>query len=313
MEEDIYGELWPRLLGRGGAIRILFTPGLGNAHKLGYLWTLVDDESLPWAGEIQVPLTLEAVTPLGGRWPLPWMSLAEIQRFEAGLPAPVREMRMGRSRSPLSGQAYFQSWGPHLFPDPQAGAPPGGLLLGVGIDHGSRPGAQRAVLVCVAPAGLHSRVWVLDEYYSDARTESEDDALGIIEMLKRSGYELADVDVWMGDRAHGGDKWGGYKSNTRLLRLFGEYLHIDTKRRGWSKHLPRGLRGMQVPYKYDRSVDDGCEVLHRFMVDRRFSVDPRCVHLDEDLREWQGSRIDPHKDGLDALRYIVVKMTGEKR
>jgi hypothetical protein len=154
---------------------------------------------------------------------------------------------------------------------------------------------------------------VLDEYYSDARTESEQDAQGIITMLRRSGYELADVDVWIGDRAHGGDKYGGYKSNGRLLRLFAEHLRIDTKRRGWSKHLPSGLRAMRIPYKPHGSVDYGCDVLHRFMVDRRISVDARCTHLDDDLREWRGSRIDPHKDGIDALRYIVVDLTQEKR
>lgn len=314
----IHEELWARLLGRGGRALYGFTATSDTYTDVEYLWEIVDDETKPWAGLLQTELTVDAVWPQGGMVNIPWMTAHEIRRFEEGLPGPVRDMRMGRSRTMLSGDRYFTAWGPHLMPLASMGTAPAGLRLGIGIDHGSRPGAERAVLVVVEPFGLRSRVWVLDEYYSDARTESAQDAQGILEMLKRNGYELRDVDVWVGDRAHGGDKWGGYKSNGRLMRLFAEHLGIDVKRRGWSRHLPvgsagPGLRGFKQPYKPGGSVDHGCEVLHRLMVDSRISVAPRCTHLDEDLREWKGSRIDPHKDGIDALRYIVVELTQEKR
>lgn len=312
-DHKIHEELWARILGRQGRALYGFSPTADTYEDVGYLWEIVDDPERPWAGCIQTELTLDAVWPQGGLVNWPWISAEEIRRFELGLPAPVRDLRMGRSRKMLSGERYFTAWGPHLFPLASMGACPAGLKLGVGIDHGSRPGAERAVLVAVEPFGVRSRVWVLDEYYSDARTESDQDAAGIVEMLHRAGYELKDVDVWIGDRAHGGDKYGGYKSNGRLVRLFAEHLGVDTKRRGYSRHLPLGLRRMRVAYKPHGSVDEGNEALHRFMVDGRISVSPACVHLDEDLREWKGSRIDPHKDGLDALRYIVTDLTQEKR
>ena len=37
-------------------------------------------------------------------------------------------------------------------------------------------------------------------------------------------------------------------------------------------------------------------------------------HLDEDFRLWEGRWVDPHKDGIDAARYIIVPMVeGRKR
>lgn len=313
-DHKIHGELWARLLGRGGRALYGFTATADTYEDVDYLWEIVDDPERPWAGVLQTELCLDAVWPQGGLVNIPWICQPEIDRFELGLPKAVRDMRMGRSRTMLSGERLFSAWGPHLFPNAAMGvAPPAGLNLGVGIDHGSRPGAERAILVCVEPFGAKSRVWVLDEYYSDARTESDEDARGITAMLERGGYSLGDVEVWIGDRAHGGDRYGGYKSNGRLVRLFAEQLGIDVKRRGYSRQLPRGLRRMRVPYKTRGSVDHEVEVLHRFMVDGRISVDPRCVHLDEDLREWKGSRVDPHKDGIDGLRYIVCDMTQEKR
>ncbi len=41
----------------------------------------------------------------------------------------------------------------------------------------------------------------------------------------------------------------------------------------------------------------------------RITVAARCGALQEDIQKWQGSRSDPHKDGLDALRYIVRALT----
>lgn len=313
MPEKIYAELLPRLFGRGGRIMVGFTPTLGTADDVGYLWRMVDDPLLPWVGQIPVELNLEAVTLLGGLVPYSWSSAEEIEQFEASLPLLERDMRMGRSRIPRPDTAYFSAWGSHLMrPLDISQIPRGGTKLGIGIDHGSRPGAQRAVLVAMNGTDIYARAWVIDEYQGDGRTESEQDAAGILAMLGRHGLEVEHVDVWIGDRAHGGYQGGnGAKSNQRLKAAIAHKLgHQVGTKTGWHEKLPRGLRYMWVPRKYDRSVWEGCEILHRLMVggQPRIVFADRCTTLADDIARWEGKKTDPHKDGIDALRYVIVDM-----
>jgi len=327
--QTIFAELWPRLLGRGGKLRIGFTPTLGTAHKLEYLWELVDDPQAKFADEIQVPLTLDAVTPRGGLCEVPFpipdpetggmrpMTQADIDVFERGCPAQVRDCRMGRSRIPETEARFFDAYGTHLQEEPDLGKLADlNAKVGIGIDHGSKPGAQRAVMIAVAIVQGKSCVWVMDEYKSDGRSETDDDAKGIMAMIRRHGLELGDVDHWVGDRAHHGDSRGGKKSNLRLMQAFSRIRGVNPqKTRTWRRKLPKPLSSMYVPRKYDGSIWDGCEILHRLMVadPYRIRFASRCEHLHEDLIEWRGDMADPHKDGIDALRYVVVDMTREKR
>jgi len=316
MPEPVYAELWPRLLGRGGRMVQGFTPTLGTAHDVTYLWEMVDDPGLPWAGEIHVPLTIEAVTPRGGLLEIPWMTEEEIKQFEAGLPAIERDLRMGRSRTPRRDAAYFSAWRGELVVD-RSTRDLAGWRVGVGIDHGSKPGSQRVIVVACGGRGLYSQVHVLAEWAGQGRTDTRQDAQAILDMLDGLGLSLDDVDQWVGDRAHRGDKRGGKKSNTRLKQAMAEVLGHNTGRRGWSEHLPKPLRFMTTPRKYDNSVWEGCEILHRLMVQEpaRFTVDPSCHDLIEDLNEWHGSTspTDPNKHGIDALRYIAVPMVEGER
>lgn len=315
--QDIFAELWPRLLGRGGHMRVGFTPTLGTAHKLDYLWDVVDDPDADWAGEVQVPLTLDAVTPRGGLCETPWMTQEEIERFERGLPGPERACRMGLSRQPVMSDRYFIAFGTHLVSDiDRSELVRTKAELCVGIDHGSKPGAQRAALIACAIVLGQPKVWVLAEYKADGRTSSEDDARGIMRMLESWDVTIDDVDHWVGDRAHHGDRYGGKKSNRRLLHQFSLIRGVDPERiRSWRRKLPKALSSMDTPRKYERSVWDGCEILHRLMVadTPRIVFDPKTTALQEDLMEWRGAQTDPHKDGIDALRYAVVDMTKERR
>lgn len=311
LPEKVYNELWPRLLGRGGRMFTGFTPTLGTAHQLDYLWQIVDDPGIPWAGEIHVPLTMDAVTPRGGVFELPWMTQEEVDQFEQGLSRVEADMRMGRTRTPRTDSAYFSAWRGDLVVDRRM-VDLVGWRVGIGIDHGSTPGSQRAILVAVGGRGLYSEVHVLDEYQAAGRTETADDARAVVAMLERQGLTLADVDQWVGDRAHHGDHMGGKKRNSWLRMSMARQLGMDTTRRGWSESLPEPLRSMRTPRKYDQSVWEGSEILHRLMVQKpaRFTVDPRCSVLIDDLNSWRGSTsaTDPNKHGIDALRYIAVPM-----
>lgn len=323
LPEDVHNELWPRIFGRQGRMFEGFTPTMGTAFDLGYLWEIVDDPARPWAGQIQVELDLDAVTPRGGLYEIPWATGQEIKEFEEGLSAVQRDMRMGRCRIPKTTEAYYSAWGPHLvLTEPPAwfvkacGAGAGRTpRIGIGIDHGSKPGAQRAVLSCAWGTGSHTRIWVPDEYKADGRTEAADDARGILEMLRRNGYAIEDVDQWVGDRAHAGDWRGGKKSNFRLQQAIAEATGLDTRTRGWIEKLPAALRHIAIPAKRDRSVYEGADIIHRAMLrgPEWYAVSARCHDLDEDHRTWRGTKNEPAKDGCDAERYIVVPQLEGRR
>jgi hypothetical protein len=324
----VFDELWARLIGRQGRAVIGFTPTAGTCDDLKYLWRLTDDPAIGWAGQIQVELNLDNCTPRGGLIEVPWTTQAEIDRIEQGTSKVMAPMRMGRSRTPLAEGAYYSAWGPHLLLD----EPPAWFTkaieegrkrgrgaamprIGVGIDHGSKPGAQRAVLSHAWGVGAHTRIWISDEYKADGRTEAADDARGLIAMLARNGYALEDVDLWVGDRAHAGDWRGGKKSNFRLQQALAEATGIDTRSRGWFEKLPEALRKMRTPYKRDQSVYEGADIIHRAMLrgPEWYAVSSRCAALDEDHRAWRGGKNEQAKDGCDGERYVVVPQIEGRR
>lgn len=325
LPEPIYNELVPRLFGRNGRLYITYTPTLGTSADVDYLWRAVDDPSNPYVGEIQTPLTLDAVTPRGGLLEVPWATQDEIDRLSALLSPIERQMRLGLSRHPRMDRTYFGDvWGPEHISDER---PPVGARLGIGIDHGSKPGAERVMLIAATGYGLACRVWVLGEWSGTSKAGAAEVARAIISMLEAAGcgdralsgaayYRslLEDVDYWVGDRAHGGDRRGGAISNGALKEALARILDIDVGKRGWMQRLPVALQRMWPPRKYINSDYEGMATLRRMMMGEggtgpRLLVAPHCTAIQDDIAKWQGSRSDPHKDGLDALRYIVCMLS----
>lgn len=315
LPRDVHDELWPRLFGRGGRMYVGFTPTMGTCTKLDYLWDLVDDQSKPFAGEIHVPLTLDAVTPRGGIVEVPWVTQQEIDDLEGGLSALSVEMRMGRSRYPVKDTAFFMRvWGPHLVRTRDVS---NGWDLGIGLDYGNKPGATRAALIACNRRKPIAPVHVVAEYKATS-SKTEDHARGVLDMIDRAGpllggdYDLRDIDVWIGDRAHSKSSYGPRQSNLFLKRAIASALgHKVGKGHRWLEKLPKALQRMYQPAKHLHPMWEGFAELHGMMADGpdRFSIDPSCVHLRRDIQEWQGSTKDPCKDGLDALRYVVIDMT----
>lgn len=307
-----WDELITRLLGRNGRAVMDFTPTMGTAHMMDHIWELVDDPAVDYVGEVRIPLTVENVTPRGGLVEVPWISEVEIRQTERLITPDQREMRMGRSRKPVRQDVYFDRWSyeRHVaaYTDP-----PGDCLLGVGVDHGSKPGAQRGVLVAVQGQLPFARVWVLDEYKPHGSSNMKGDAKGLTDMLHRQGYTWASVDFIQGDRAHDPGKYtgmGGRKSNDHLKREIARLLGIDTNRSRWSHKLPPCFRNMNTPTKFRDSDYEGMQVIHGWMVEDppQLLVSPVCKHLIRDISTWQGGRREPQKDGLDAFRYAAVSM-----
>ena len=307
-----YTEVRSRVLTTGGRIRIGFCPTSAHIGQRGtnldYVWKLVD------SGEIRLihaPLTVENVTPCEGLIRAPLMTAEDIEAFSREIPARDRAMRMGLSRHPDQEGRFFDAWSNELIVD--RGVPPG-FSLGVGIDHGSSPGRQRATLVATMGTGARAQVHGLRHYRSQGRSDDDADAAGILRMITETGHDVSDVDFWCGDRAHGGDHLGGKKSNYRLMRAIARQIGVDDSLKDWRNKLPAPLRRMWTPTKYDGSVWDDVEVLHRLMVGKRLTLDPSCGGDDSlagDFSGWGGKYTDPKKDGIDSLRYAGVPMIAD--
>mgnify|MGYP001822163885 CR=1 FL=1 len=322
LPEDVHNELFPRLMGRNGRMYVTFTPTLGTAGDIGYLWKLVDNPKRPEFGEIQVETTVANCTPRGGLIEVPFLRQDEIDLLEEGLSPLQADMRLGRSRYPRLDCTYFEgSWDPSLCRVDWT--PQQGDRLMVGIDHGSKAQAQVATLVYARGRGLGTHYHIKDMYMSTGRSETVDDARGILAMLERQGeavrragtpsLDLSSVDLWIGDRSHGGYRGGlGAKSNGDLQRAIAAELGFDVARmqpHQWRLKLPRPLQKIVQPKKHHRSMWDGMDVLRRMMPQRlTISRDARMDPMADAFDRWAGALLDPLRDRLDAARYPIVEV-----
>lgn len=304
--EKVYGEVVPRLRRHGGHMRITFTPTLATSEDVLWVWDRVDKGEI---AEHRTELELDAVKPwldITGRpalaLPTPWLSSSQIESFAADCLDAEREMRLGRSRVPMVRDRVLTGWGEHLI---DGDAPTPGLRVAVGIDHGSGAGRQRAIIIAGVRRAGDWHIWILSEYASDGRSTPEQDARGIISALERVGLSLGDVDVWIGDRAHAGDKYGGKKSNALLLSGFRDAI------KGTGDKLPQALISMRTPYKVEGSMWAGMTRLNAMALQRRLHIAPGNGKIISDGLQWRGKYDDPCKDGLDALRYAVEALAGQ--
>ncbi len=339
LPEDVHNELFPRLMGRNGRMYVTFTPTLGTAGDIQYLWDLVDDPQRPYFGEIQVQTTVENCTPRGGLIEVPFLRQDEIDQLREGLSPLQADMRLGLSRYPRLDCTYFEgSWDPRTCR--MAYRPPPGTRALVGFDHGSKANAQVATLTFAEGRGLGTRYHIADMYMSQKRSETVEDAREVLRMLHRSGVahprsdlagmafediirqpavngvpnlDLSDVDLWVGDRSHGGYRGGlGAKSNQDLQRAIAAAVGFDVDRlqpHQWRLRLPRPLQKILVPKKHHRSMWDGMDVLRRMMPTRLTIADhERMDPMADAFQRWAGALLDPLRDRLDAARYPIVEV-----
>jgi hypothetical protein len=315
LSEAFYGELTPRLFRLHGTLRLGFTPRIGavgeRGEKLGWFWKKVDDGEI---GQVTVPLTLDAVTPRGGLLEVPWQSQSDIIKFERTLTGPEREMRMGRSRIPVFTDRFFTCYSDDLIGTSRFREP---NWLAVGIDHGSGAGRQRACAV-VGVFEPTPEFWVVGEAASDGRTDADKDAADLMAMLHRVTGEkdprraIESVNVWIGDRYHAGDYYGGEKSNWLLLCAFCRLLGIakpSARHQEYVKAvrtLPGTLSKLTTPTKWTGSVFDTGHQLNGLMDKKLMHFNPACTNTLEGIRNWRGREADPEKDACDAWRYASI-------
>lgn len=339
LPEPVYNELMPRLLGRNGRMFVTFTPTLGTAGDIGYLWRVVDDPASPWAVEVRAETTVANCTPRGGLIEIPFLRQDEIDRLARGLSPIEVDMRLGRSRMPRMDCGYFDgAWDPTTCRVDWR--PPEGTRVLVGTDHGSKANAQVSSLVYAHGYGFSARYHVGGMYMSSGRSEMVDDARGVVEMLWRAGIarprrdlaglpldeclrqragnkgptiDLGDVDLWIGDRSHGGYNGGrGAKSNGDMQRAIAQLLGYDVdtmEAYQWREKLPAPLQRIRQPRKRLRSMWDGMDVMRRMMPGRlTIGTDPSLDPLADAFARWGGALLDPLRDRLDSVRYPVTEV-----
>ena len=294
--ESMYGEVRPRVLRRRGHIRIAMTPTPDMPDQT-WLRDIVEAERIV---EHNYGLTEEAVWPEGSL--APWLRQEEIDEYAAGLLEIERAMRMEGAWEPvISGRWLTGFTDENISLKP----PPMGALLGLGIDHGMVQRGKQA-MVLAAFVGVNTdrpTVYYLDEYVATGFTTPEQDAAEIVNMLRRNGLAYDDVDDWVGDRPMRSMRHETRKSNNVLRTELAFKLNrkfADTK---W----------IAIPKKFDGSVIYGFRLMNT-LCERRTDkgephafFHPRCTELIEAARRFAGDSRDPHKDVLDAARYITER------
>jgi hypothetical protein len=192
-----------------------------------------------------------------------------------------------------------------------APVPSGGdYKFAVGIDHGSQPNSQVAVLAAIDMSDYQEpKVYVLGEYTGGA-SSAEHHVRGILEMLKRHHVDPS-MCSWTGDGAHyaGRGQTGFKMSNGMLMRAFERVLNLP----------PRGLPfTIRTALKFKSSVYYGSSVLYSIMAKQNFYVRPECSQLIQSLQRYTFKRTssqkstDPHGHAVDALRYCILPVVHQR-
>ena len=305
--ESVWGELAARVLrggqgGKTGTIAITMTP---VGVDVGYLRRMVEDGRISCH---RSPLTVQDTTPQDCE---PLLSQSQIDNIASTYLPIDREARINGSWDvgidPK--QLVFDNFKPSMI----SGAPvpsKGDYKFAVGIDHGSQPNTQIAILTAIDMTDHQEpKVYVLGEYSGGAATP-EHHVRGILDLLKRHQVDPA-LCTWTGDGAHysGRGKTGFKMSNGLLMRAFERVLSLP----------PRGLPfTIRTAFKFKNSVYYSASVLYSIMSKSNFYVRPECTQLIQSLQRWTLKRTssqkstDPYGHAIDALRYCVLPVIHKK-
>ena len=240
-------------------------------------------------------ITLDSVTPVGGR---PWLSRQRIgEKIQRWLPL-ERAMRCGLSWEAIAVGRQLDGFQPRHV---EAWRVPETDVTGCcATDHGMEPGRQATLL---GGTDGHT-VWIFGEYRPKTRTSTEQDARGVIRLLKDgAGWTPADKLIWVGDRAAESRKWATRKSNGALAHAISGRMKkpLDELNAGAGLFI-------RTPSKFRGSVYEGLKLVNGLLIEDRIRISPACVELIGSIKGWEGDKKDPKKDLVDCLRYLVEEL-----
>ena len=296
VSQEVWGELSARVL-RGGAggstgtIGITMTP---VGQDVSYLQKLVEEGVVSCT---KAPLTVMETTP---KYCKPIITQEQVDNIANTYLTIDRDARLnGDWNVGVPEGRVFDCFDERMISSEPA--PHGNYQFAIGIDHGSQPNAQVAIVAAINMTDpQHPWVYVLDEYISGS-APPEAHARAILEMLNRNHIE-AGAATWTGDNIHMGSSNGtGKMSNSLLMRAFEQVLRTP--------QLPFRIRTIKKP-RY--SVYYGSAMIHSIQARRQFFIHPRCKRTIMSLQRWtmkknQSERSrDEWGHAIDALRYTIV-------
>lgn len=294
--ERMWGEVLGRVAhGSPGEVWISFT-STPDSPDLTYLREKVEKGEVR---EMVTRLTEASVTLEGGR---ALLTQKRIDMLAAGWLELERDMRLNGGWEVIVTERVLTNFASsHIRPvTPRVGA-----LLAVGVDQGAGAGKQASALISVDQAeGLAPYIDILEESVADGYTTPEADARAVLAMLERRGLHYDDVDVWVGDRASGVNRFDVRKSNRELLLQLARLLGRE----------PSSMKRIETPRKWGGSVTYGFRLMNAAMGrtdplgQPHFRVDARCVKFADAARRWRGAPKDVLKDILDAARYPMERV-----
>lgn len=301
----MFTESLQRVEERGGVVLLSFTPINARVEYLRELcesgavhdhWTPLTPEQLVPVGALE-PIRTRDGRAKDGRW------IEERIRLCPSHEVPVVVHGEWETRSVDRYFSQFRDGGgdAHVH----ARVPEEEVDLALGIDHGSRPGKQIAVLMAVwrDRPDRPWRVYVVDEYTDPTgQATHADDARGILAMLGRHSVRWRDLSFAGGDRVHE-QGTPNQKSNRDLMgALRRELVRMDqldpgaeispqvrTIKRGTGRG--HGSVGVRSKWLYHRTCEAG-----------GFGLHPRCKRVIAALSRYD-LRDNEWKDPIDAVVY----------
>jgi len=176
------------------------------------------------------------------------------------------------------------------------------LEFTIGIDHGSEPNSQVAIISAIDMRDIHEpRVYILGEYVG-GQAPAEHHARAILELLKNLGIKPEQC-TWTGDGEHQKNRESKRMSNVMLMRAFENIL----------RYPPRGLPWtIRTVKKGAGSVYFSASTIHAIMSRRHFWIRPECQKTIESIQRWTLKRTqaersrNPFGHCIDACRYGIV-------
>jgi len=292
---SIYNEAKPRLNSKSGHLCITFTP-TPESPDLTHIREEVEAGDI---AEMQTSYNLDAITIKGGLVPWAWKTQEGIDADIAAYAESERAMRRdGAWDQMVTGRALAlideRCWVDGPFPRSRH------WRIGIGVDHGTRPGRQSASLVLLDL--VSGEVWILDEHRTGEVSSTSDDARGILAMLKRNGIPWTAVDLWVGDRATRESQYGIAKCNADLFVELASELRLTGR-----AAKERGLK-IKTAFKNPGSPRRDVAKLNTLAQKGLLKVHAQAKGFREAVALWRGDAASAHKDPVDSARYPIMEL-----
>tara|TARA_B100000927_G_scaffold190579_1_gene153635 strand:+ start:910 stop:2343 length:1434 start_codon:yes stop_codon:yes gene_type:complete len=305
---EVFNECLARTLrggagGKAGTLAISMTP-VGNVD-VHYIKDMVHNKQISCTN---APLTVEMTQPIGLK---PLLTQAQIDNITAGYLPIDREARIYGSFDVTPQGVIFDKFDPATMIINRPCPPAKMYKYSVGIDHGTAPGSQCAILSAINMEDPQNpEVYILAEYISGGSATPEDHARGILDMLKRH-HVRPELCKWTGDGDHygGRGKTGMHMSNLVLMRAFERILGLHHRCLPWT---------IRKAIKKRHSVYFSASMIYALQSRKQFFVRAECQKLIQSMQNWTMKRNssdrsrDPHGHAIDAMRYCIMPIIDYK-